>query len=95
MLSWSLNGQAFFVPQFKWIYIYLFFSLKEVTLNKHYARGFRTYGFTVAMAKQVAVFLCTTRPSRDFPLTMQYGTPILRQSAGRKSTIWKEVLTHI
>lgn len=31
-------------------------------------------------------FLCTTTPSRAFPFTIAYGTPILRQSAGRKIT---------
>ena len=42
-------------------------------------------------ARQVAVFRRTTLPRRAFPLTMQYGTPILRQSAGRNSTIYKDI----
>mmetsp|Transcript_16059 Transcript_16059/g.41632 ORF Transcript_16059/g.41632 Transcript_16059/m.41632 type:complete len:232 (-) Transcript_16059:44-739(-) len=37
-------------------------------------------------ASAVAVFLFTTWPRRALDLTMQYGTPILRQRAGRKMT---------
>ncbi len=49
-----------------------------------------THGLTVVKARHVAVFLRTTRPRRALPFTMQYGTPILRQSAGRNSTICRE-----
>lgn len=41
-------------------------------------------------ATQVHVFLWTSRPSLALLLIMQYGTPILRHRAGKKTTSWKE-----
>lgn len=49
-----------------------------------------TYGLTCVKATQVQVFLCTSRPSLALLLMMQYGTPILRHRAGKKTTSWKE-----
>lgn len=48
-----------------------------------------TYGFICVKATEVHVFLCTSLPSRALPLTMQYGTPILRHRAGRKMTSYR------
>lgn len=48
-----------------------------------------TYGLICVKAIDVHVFLCTSLPSLALPLTMQYGTPILRQRAGRKTTSWE------
>lgn len=45
--------------------------------------------FTWVRATVVQVFLWTSRPKEALPLTMQYGTPIFRQRAGKKRTIWK------
>ena len=45
---------------------------------------------TSVIAKQVVVFLRTTRPTRALFLTMQYGTPIFLQRAGRKRTSWNK-----
>lgn len=45
---------------------------------------------TSVMAKHVVVFLLATRPMRALFLTMQYGTPIFRQRAGRNKTSWKQ-----
>ena len=45
---------------------------------------------TSVIAKQVVVFLRETRPRRALFLTMQYGTPIFLQRAGRKRTSWNE-----
>lgn len=47
-----------------------------------------TYGLTCVKATEVHVFLCTSRPSLALPLTIQYGTPILRQRAGKNTTSW-------
>ena len=41
---------------------------------------------TLVMARQLLVFLLATRPSLALFFTMQYGTPILRQRAGRNRT---------
>ena len=51
---------------------------------------------TSVIAKQVVVFLRTTRPTRALFLTMQYGTPIFLQRAGRKRTSWnkKEIFNY-
>lgn len=51
--------------------------------------GKQTYGLICVKATDVHVFLCTSLPSLALPLTMQYGTPILRQRAGRKTTSWE------
>ena len=45
-----------------------------------------THGLTCVMATEVHVFLCTSLPNLALPLMMQYGTPILRHKAGRKTT---------
>merc|ERR1719379_3380172 len=42
---------------------------------------------TDVKATQEAVFLCTSCPRRDLPLTMQYATSFLRQRAGSHTTI--------
>merc|ERR1719421_1099746 len=42
---------------------------------------------TVVSARHDAVFLCTNLPRRDLDLTMQYGTPFLRHSAGSQQMI--------
>jgi hypothetical protein len=66
-------------------------SIKQLSLLQYavlsclHVRG--TYELVLSKARQVAVFLRTTRPSLALPFTMQYGTPILRHSAGRNSTI--------
>jgi hypothetical protein len=44
---------------------------------------------TWVTATHVQVFLLTSVPRRALPFTMQYGTPILRQRAGRNNTNWK------
>ncbi len=48
-----------------------------------------THGLVCVMAKEVQVFLCTSLPSLALPLTMQYGTPILRHRAGKNTTSYK------
>lgn len=40
-------------------------------------------------ARQVVVLRLTTRPNLDLFFTMQYGTPILRQRAGKNTTIYR------
>ena len=44
--------------------------------------------FTVVKQTAVAVFLWTTAPRRDLPLTMQYGMSILRHRVGSQTTIY-------
>lgn len=44
---------------------------------------------TCVRATAVHVLRLTRRPKRALPLTMQYGTPILRHKAGRNNTICK------
>merc|ERR1719240_707360 len=46
----------------------------------------RSSGRTDVSATAVAVFLWTSAPRRDLPLTMQYGMSILRHTAGSHST---------
>lgn len=50
---------------------------------------FVTYGLVCVKATEVQVFLCTSLPSLALPLTMQYGTPILRHRAGKNTTSYK------
>lgn len=48
-----------------------------------------THGFVCVKATEVQVFLCTSLPSLALPLTMQYGTPILRHRAGKNTTSYR------
>lgn len=41
---------------------------------------------TCTKATAVQVLRLTRRPNRDLPFTIQYGTPILRQRAGKNKT---------
>merc|ERR1711930_39971 len=62
-------------------------SLKLVlTVSTSLFKDPRSAESTSVIAKQVVVFLRTTRPMRALFLTMQYGTPIFRQRAGRNKT---------
>lgn len=56
---------------------------------KWHMNGFVTYGLVCVKAIEVQVFLCTSLPSLALPLTMQYGTPILRHRAGKNTTSYK------
>lgn len=48
-----------------------------------------THGLVCVKATEVQVFLCTSLPSLALPLTMQYGTPILRHRAGKNTTSYR------
>merc|ERR1712020_242413 len=62
-------------------------SLKLVlTVSTSLFKDPRSAESTSVIAKQVVVFLRTTRPMRALFFTMQYGTPIFRQRAGRNKT---------
>lgn len=61
----------------------------KITPSEMELKWCATYGLICVKATDVHVFLCTSLPSLALPLTMQYGTPILRQRAGRKTTSWE------
>ncbi len=64
-------------------------SLRMCSAGKWNRSVHFTHGLVCVKATEVQVFLCTSLPSLALPLTMQYGTPILRHRAGKNTTSYK------
>lgn len=64
-------------------------SLRMCSTGKWNRSVHFTHGLVCVKATEVQVFLCTSLPSLALPLTMQYGTPILRHRAGKNTTSYK------